>query len=159
MDLNVTKKTNQTTLGLDAIKLFIKVDYNDDDSLINRLVFAAFDYFEAMTGIVLYSKEYELYADNVDANYQLPRYPISEVTALSINEKEVDITLYVKGNTRKYIVCSDGDTIEVAFKAGSTTFNDKYFNIISEMVAFWYENRQSEVLPAGLQQKLIQFAI
>jgi hypothetical protein len=159
MDLSVTKRTNQTTLSLAQIKLFIKVDYNDDDELINRLVFAAFDYFEAMTGIVLYEKEYQLYGSDVERNYTIPRMPINEVTELHINGYEKDVESFTKGITRKAIVCNEGDTIEVAFKAGSRTFDDKYFNIISEMVAFWYENRQSEALPQGLQMKLIQMQV
>jgi hypothetical protein len=159
MDLSVTKRTNQTTLSLAQIKLFIKVDYNDDDELINRLVFAAFDYFEAMTGIVLYEKEYKLYASNVEKNYTIPRMPINEVTELLINGFEREVETFTKGITRKFIVCNDGDTLEVAFKAGSTTFDDKYFNIISEMVAFWYENRQSEEFPKGIHSKLIQMQV
>lgn len=151
--LAVTSRTNATTLSIDDVKLHLKVEYNEDDVLINKLIFSAFDYFENATGIVLYPKKYRLRNTLADAYYEIPLTPLGTVTALTIDTEDLtaDIeTMVIDGQVQNQYEAD----ITLEFSAGSDTFDNQYFNIISELVAYWYEFRNSEKLPDYLQQKI-----
>lgn len=159
--IELQTQTQGTTLDLQEIKTFLKVDYNDDDALINRLMFAAFDYFETMTGVVLYEKSYYIYNDNSDANYILPLYPITAISELKINDKMVasgDYDDYIKGSKKKFIVCAEGDKVEVKFTCGAAKFDNRYYNVITELIAYWYEHRENEKVSENLNAKILQYA-
>jgi hypothetical protein len=156
--VSLATRSKNLSLSLTAVKTFLKVDCTDDDLLIKRLVIAALDYFESMTGIVLSEKEYYYYNDRTDTNQVIPRTPITEVTDLMINTKSVEVEEFTKniGGTLILKVAKDYE-VECYFKAGSDNFNDEYYSIIMELIAYWYEFRQSETLPDYLISKINKY--
>lgn len=162
-------------------KLHLRVDFADDDALINSLITAARLWCEQMSGAAFFTQTWRLTLDDwpSDGVVLLPRPPVKSVTS---------VKHYDSGGTQRTLVANtdyqvDLDAspariapapdkswpsiqegrlspIEIVYVAGETTtgaIDARAKQAILLVVAHWYKNREATI--TGTISKEIELAV
>src|SRR5690606_32667448 len=86
-------------VSLEAAKAHLRVDTEDEDSLISDLISAATDYVENWTGRALVQQVWEAYYPNFYPKIYLPKPPITEIESVYYKDADgvsalLDVSLY-----------------------------------------------------------------
>ena len=152
------------------LKLFMRVDDDDEDQLIAQLALAASRLIETQTRRALTTQTWEVYMDRFPhcAFFYLPHGPVSEIVQITYTDQggvsqTVDPTTYAldQGNIvdqRVYLLDGETwptdeaiqkDTVTVRFTAGYGKENDVPEDLktaIKLLANHWYENREATVI-------------
>jgi hypothetical protein len=128
-------------------KDYLKVDYTEEDSLIESLINQASDYLEKFKHKRKIKKTTitnELYNGNNRKRLFLKNYPISNVTVTKDGQPFTDF----KANLQTGILfCTNGvwnpdfQNISVSYDAGYDPIPDSFVRECLNLVSEWYENR------------------
>lgn len=77
-----TTTASALPVSLDDAKAWLRVDHNDEDELITRLVYGAVAATEDRTGRILAPSSWEWQADRWDRWFAIPAFPIRDVTSV-----------------------------------------------------------------------------
>ena len=98
-----------TELSLSTVKSYLRIDFTDDDTLLTSLIQSARERAEQYCNRAFITQTLEVYYDNIEKNFTLPRAPIQSVgTVKLIYLDEVSVLTqnadyYVMGNMDKWI--------------------------------------------------------
>lgn len=116
--IKILEESNELSINLEDIKLFLKIDYDDENELIIRSFKTAIKQCELSIGQSLIDKKYQYsFYNHIKNNLQLiygPVKTIESIKILDINNKETII------DNEKYILDSVSDRI--IFKNTPTNF-------------------------------------
>jgi uncharacterized phiE125 gp8 family phage protein len=82
MEVKVITPPVELPVTLDEVKNYIKVDFTDDDDLINRLIKAVTMYAQLYTGLSFITQTLDIYFTNTGCN-ELPYGPHQSIVAVS----------------------------------------------------------------------------
>lgn len=167
-------------ISLDEAKNHLKVDSADDNALITALITTARQFVENYTHRILMTTIIEKIYDIPSQSFSLPSPPLQEVTKIEVvndagEKTEVDSSIYdydssvdVPGRVQLKQGCTWPDhrgfaSFIVTFIAG---YGDAPANVpemlrqaILQVLAHYYEKRQSEEIPAGIYTLLAPFKV
>jgi uncharacterized phiE125 gp8 family phage protein len=152
-------------LTLSDVKSHLKLDGNDDDGLLNRLIIAARQHIETRTGCALINQDWLIYFNNWPQSGQLefPLFPVSVVSSLkTYNAQDIaslidpsHYTVNLVARPSSLVLRSSRgwakpgrpvNGIEVAVQAGFGATADDVPEPIRQamllLIAHWYEIRQ-----------------
>lgn len=173
MSLVVATDPAVEPVTLSETKLHLRVDIDDDNTLISGLIQAARRYCEQYARRTFISTTYDLYLDNWPAGgkFVLPQPPLSSVTGVYYTDDNGDETEYASAN---YIVDTNRQPGRIVLKTTatlpSTTLQEingvrvrfvagygataasvprEYRQAILLLVGHWYENREAVLAAQG----------
>jgi len=167
-------------ITLEEAKLHLKVDSADDNALISSLITTARQFVESWTHRILITTTVEKTYDVPSHSFSLPSPPLQEVTKIEVvnddGEKTlVDSSIYdydssvdIPGRVKLKSGCTwpdhrDFASFIVTFKAGygdaATDVPEMLRQAILQVLAHYYESRQSEEIPAGIYTLLAPFKV
>lgn len=168
-------KTAATTLpvSLEDAKDHLRVDINDDDVLIDRMVQAITESFERMYNTALITQTWTLYADNWPATqFVLPRMPLQSVTHVKYTPYGGSQTAF---DSSKYHVDTYSKPGRIILESRSSWPSDELIDVNGIEIEFvagygdnesdvpepvrqamlltlgdWYENREDMIIAQGV---------
>lgn len=167
-------------ITLDEAKTHLRVDSADDNALITALITTARQFVENYTHRTLMTIAIEKTYDVPSHSFSLPCPPLQEVTKIEVvndagEKTEVDSSIYnydsstdLPGRVQLKDGCVWPDHREfasfiVTFKAG---YGDAPANVpemlrqaILQILAHYYENRQSEEIPKGIYTLMAPYKV
>lgn len=159
----VTSDSNAEPISLEDMKVFLRVDHNDEDSLIESLIASARDHVEALTGRALRERTYALTLDRFPTSLELHEAPFVEVDSVayydSANESQsfsVDnleyihqlrTTLKLKPSVSAPSVADRTDAVTITYTAGygdnAGECPEGLKQAVRFLTAHYYENRSA----------------
>jgi len=162
--LQETSQPAVLPLAVADVKTYLRVDHNNDDSLIETLIEAATKLCEQATGLSLINRDISLYMDSWDNEIlPLPSAPIVAVEAIKIYSSETVSNVYLASNyyvdnknlySPRIVLKSgpviplagiDVNGIEIQYTAGFGTSGEDVPALLKQgilqVVAYLYENR------------------
>ena len=177
MNLRLITAPAAEPVSLEIAKNFLRVDHSTDDTLITSLIKAAREKGEELSRRAFITQTLEM---SIDAwprglEFKLLRPPLQSVT--SIKYRDYDNAEHTV-NSSTYQVNIKPEPGEIAFLSlpgdrllrgdgpilvqyiagyGDAAANvpERFKNIILSLVAYWYENRQSQDLPADIKKAFV----
>lgn len=170
-------------VSLAEAKLHLRVDVEDDDLLIERLISAAREYIEEATGRALLNQTWELTLDGwPEGNYiELPRAPLSSVTSIVYTDSDdtdntfaaTNYSVDTSSEPGRVVLksgCSwptaslaNGQAITVTYVAGygslPTNVPGQLRQAVLMLTGHWYENREAVLIGQGYTQGNVPFAL
>lgn len=175
--LVVTEPPAGAAVSLTEAKTFLRVDTDDDDTLITALVQAATEYFQDATNRRLVTQTLEYGLDEFPAagdKLTLPRSPVQEITSVEYVDSNGDTqtwsseSYFVDTRSEPARICpAEGESwpttqakpgaVTVTFVAGyeDDEVPESIKTCVLQLVAHWYEERQ----PVGNAMKEIPFTL
>jgi len=127
MRLKVITAPTAEPITLANAKLHVRVDIDDDDDLIERLITTARQHAETITRRAIASATYELVLDDFpdlsDEEIKLPRPPLESVTSIKYTDSDGDETEW---DSSKYIVYDSEPAVIVPAYGESYPFFTPY---------------------------------
>jgi uncharacterized phiE125 gp8 family phage protein len=141
---------------LAEVKAHTRVDFDDDDALLNTLMGAAIEHVETVLGRQLMSATYELHMGGFPAGHlSLPRPPVSSVESVTYRDRDgteqtfTDFLAYLDRDApfiapvTSWPATEDHpDAVVVRFIAGFDQVPDRARVAILSLVSHWYEHRE-----------------
>nr|BDD44894.1 hypothetical protein 1 [bacterium] len=161
MNIKLVQAPTTEPVSLADMKLYLRVDLNDEDALITSLIKTAREHVETFTRRAIPSQQWALYLDKFPAKeIVIPKPPLFSVQSITYKDKDgVKATF----PTTDYIVDGESDpgkivpaygktfpsiefypvnAVKVSFTAGYSTIPEVYVIAIKMLVAHFYEKRQ-----------------
>lgn len=153
--LKVVEPPEITEEKLEAIKLHLRVDHDEDDQLIKTLIGATREYAETtLCGRAFEVQTLELRAP-ATLEVSLPQPPFLEVLEAIVTTGETETPLVYEIDDgrepalfKAYSLPRGAKYMKITYKAGYSSLPDEYLLWQKLMVAHYYENRQA-ILPIG----------
>jgi uncharacterized phiE125 gp8 family phage protein len=150
-DISTIVEPTATLVTLADAKNYLRVDFNEDDALIQSLIDSAIKRLEQYAGSAFSPRTLKVVA-YVDFFIEPPYAPINSITKVEYydNSSWVELTLdgdyYILGDVYKkvYMVSYPQREYRFTYTCGFTTLPDSIYNAILKLVADLYDYRASE---------------
>lgn len=176
----VTVPADGEPVSSDEVKGQIRVDYADDDGLIDRLIAAARAYVEKYCGPRLATQTISISADGFSDLVRFPEAPVQSITSISyvdvdgisqilptsvyeVRADGLDVSIVLK-YSQHWPPIRPTTRITVAAVVGYDTVPPDVKHAILLLICHWYENREAvqvavsravpEVMPMGVESLL-----
>jgi uncharacterized phiE125 gp8 family phage protein len=162
-------------INLEESKLQLRVDFDDDDALITRMIKAAREYCEGWTGRSFVEKtlEHYLYSFPLENFIRLPHQPVTAISSVAYKDSDgVDHSMsegtdYLDDIEGGHVVLPYSGSwpsvmlypvnpIKINYAVGSTV-PETVKQAIHLLIGHWYENR--EAVMVGTITKEIEFSV
>ena len=149
--LNLKTDALSLAVELAVVKNFLKVDFNDDDTLITKMIKTATTQCETFINKTLVEKTYIYSIYKLEnTSIFLPFPPIKTITSITITNK--DFTTYTLDNNLYNLDTIGGVVnfkeklnnfyrIDIEYTAGLTSINDELVQALLMHIARMYEDR------------------
>lgn len=148
-----------------------RVDSSDEDTLIDTYIAAATSFVEFYTGRALISQTWELVLDDFSDAILIPKGPVVSITSVKyFDTADVEQTLaadqyaldsasdpawLVRPDDVTYPEVADGvNNVIIRFVAGYSTLPAEIKAAILVLIASWFDNRSTGVVPDGVHSLL-----
>lgn len=132
-------------------KAFLRIDHTAEDALIESLVAAARDVVENYLRRSVCTQTWTLVLDSLAKQVFLPRPLITNITSVEVDGLVADHSDYESDACRLIILNDallDGEAT-IVYQAGDSANIPDYAKLaVMQTVAYWYENRQGQSVPA-----------
>jgi uncharacterized phiE125 gp8 family phage protein len=174
MNLRLITAPTVEPVSLATAKAFLRVDGADEDALIHALIKAAREKGEELSRRAFITQTWEMIIDGWSRDYQLKLYrpPLQSVTSVKYIDADgaehtwsdyVVDTRSEPGVVLFYSYPSDSlvksGAITIRFVAGygdaETNVPERIKQAILSLVAYWYENREGQNVPADLKNTFV----
>jgi uncharacterized phiE125 gp8 family phage protein len=169
MGLSLVTPAAAEPLDLAEAKSHLRIDINDDDTLINGYISAARQYAEGVTRRAFVAQTWDFTLDRFPLGaIKLPIQPVSAITYVQYVDTAGSTQTFTEGTSpdvTKYDVFTDGprttivpkynlvwpdtrvhpNVVTVRFIAGYSTFPDDLKQVLQLLVAHQYEHREAVV--------------
>lgn len=149
--LNVKTDASELAITLSDTKSFLKIDFNDDDQFITRLIKTASSQCETNINKTLVERTYvySIYDQN-KKTISLPYPPVKSISEIKVIKKDES---YETLNNTDYYFDSVGEIVnikkdfnnfyrlDIEYIAGMTTINDEIMHALLMHIARMYEDR------------------
>jgi uncharacterized phiE125 gp8 family phage protein len=174
MNLRLITAPLVTPVSLETAKLYLRVDHTAEDTLITSLIKAATQKGEELARRAFITQTWEMTLDEWPSGYCLRLYrpPLQSVTSVkyldgdSVEHSWTDYAADTRNepgviifNTLPSSTLLESGAISVRYVAGygdaAANVPDNIQNAILALVAYWYENRQSQNVPVDIRGAFI----
>ena len=146
-----TEGATPTFLTTSEVKNFLRVDYTTDDTIIDLLIEAAYDAFEAFTNRSIRTYTIEAVWEQYGASVDLPYAPVTSVTTVEYRFQDGtnnDVTSIWEqvGDTIRVLKPEEvgyGNRLVVTYDTGYATIPNKLKLGLLKWIATNYEDRQN----------------
>lgn len=174
MDLRLITAPIAEPVSVATAKAFLRVDSSDDDTLITLLIKAAREKGEELARRAFITQTWEMVLDDWPDSNQLKLYrpPLQSVTSVkyfdddNVEHTWTDYVADIRNEPGVIIFNSlpsdsllESGAITVRYVAGygnaDTNVPERIKTTIMALAAYWYENRQSQDVPADIRDAFI----
>jgi len=165
------------------LKLFLRVDHSEEDTLIEALRLAAIQYIENYCNLKLGSVSAVMYMDKFPVSWEIPTAPVTAVTSITYNTSAVDVVTLDTGNyfvdlKRKparisvinvpsvYDYVYGGVQIYLTIGYEEANVPEAILHAIRLLVGHYYEQRQESIsgtiitnIPSGIHSLLNPYRV
>jgi len=180
MRLKLKTAPSTEPITLDQAKLHLRVDTGDDNALISMLITTAREMAEKETKRAFITQIWQMTLDAAESEIEIPKPPLQSVESITVideagNESVVDASHYdvdKAQNSYGRVRLKSGSTwpthrgfasFIVEFKAGygdaAADVPEALKQAVLQLIAHFYENRESVEIPAGVKILLWAFKI
>jgi uncharacterized phiE125 gp8 family phage protein len=149
--LEQTTPPTDLPVTVDEAKAFLRIDHTAEDALIESLVAAARDVVENYLRRSVCTQTWTLVLDSLAEQAFLPRPPVTDITSVEVDGLVADAGDYENDADRLIVLNGsllDGEA-KVVYQAGDSTNIPDYAKLaVMQIIAYWYENRQGQSVPA-----------
>jgi uncharacterized phiE125 gp8 family phage protein len=149
--LEQTTPPTDLPVTVDETKAFLRIDHTAEDALIESLVAAARDVVENYLRRSVCTQTWTLVLDHLAGIVFLPRPPVTDITSVEVDGLVADAGDYENDADRLIVLNGsllDGEA-KVVYQAGDSANIPDYAKLaVMQTVAYWYENRQGQSVPA-----------
>lgn len=161
LDVELSEEDITEPVTVAEIKDYLRIDLDDDDTLLGILIKAARKSCEAYTNVSFVEREVTAELMNQSGGWPLPYGPVGNITAFKNCEGEDVATddYKIAGIQFKRVeTCFDGP-ITVSYNAGYENLPEDLKVALMCQVAWLYEHRGDEQMKTGLceQSKLLLY--
>ena len=129
---------------LEEVKLFCKIDFNDDDVLIETLITAAREMCEDYSNIGFVNREITAVINNGNGGFYLSLGPVtSDVTGSDEYDNEVEVK--ISGSKFKQIITPTLHRMTVEYTAGYEVLPAQLKTALLNAIFYLYDNRAQAV--------------
>lgn len=139
-------------VSVEEAKLFLRVDHDDEDDLIESFIGSARDAVEAYLLRAVMDQEWKVWVRRLPESMMLPRPPVVSVEGVVIHGGEVSLEDFEIDPVGNRLIVKNpvwkGRIAEISYKAGDSENVPEYVKTaVQMMVAYMYENRMGEPTP------------
>lgn len=140
LDKKVITQPFEEPVALEGMKLYMGVDYDEKNMLIQGLIVAARELLEEKYDIGIVKKTIRAVVDNSCGGIEITGAPIGDVSGF--NEQGDDVDLQIVGSDHKYIQSPCSCYLEVEYESGYELIDvpTVFINAIKEQVLWMFEN-------------------
>lgn len=155
-------------VALDDVKLYIKIQHNEEDGLLLQLISSARESFErfinkslAVKTLILECDEYDFDENNI---IELPFYPIVEIVSIKQTDDEgntIATGFYKEIGKAKNSIKIDtvsNLTFEIEYTCGYSQAPQVIKLLLLKQIFDWYENRGDNKLSPLIRKELYNFS-
>ncbi|MCH1385752.1 MAG: head-tail connector protein [Flavobacteriaceae bacterium] len=169
-------KIEKNVISLDEVKLYLRIFGDDDNTMIQMFIDAAYQNAERITGLDLLTTTYECYRPSFYGDLTIRRAPFQSVESIEYLKDGVYTTLdsskYKVTDTLSYGVIDqieppstddDVKSVKITFKTG---YGDDIGSVpypiklsLLQMVSLWYDNRGACECPDSISEILSGYQV
>lgn len=158
--LNIISASNELIVSLEAAKNFLKIDYEDDDEFIAKLIKTATNQCETYINKTLFEKNYlySLYEIKYNSVF-LPKSPVKSIETIELvaqNQEKIVLAVenYYLDEIAGVLIFKNMPTnfyrIDIKYVAGTSLIDEELIQGILMHVARMYEDRSGySPIPLG----------
>ena len=146
--INILSEVNNDIISLSEIKNFLRIDFEDDDDLLKRLLKSAIRRCELYISQSLNSKTYQLSLYKIDKEIKLMYLPITNVTLINIidkNNKSIEFKNYMFDKISNKIIFNNIPSnfyrIDIIYEAGYVEVPDDLKQALLFHISKMYEDK------------------
>lgn len=155
--INILSESGGEPVGLTAVKNYIKVDFSDDDNVIESMITTARVWCENYISRDIVVKQREYYLPKTNGIFDLPFGPVASIDEVKINGSAT--TAYESlGFNNESIELNAGESQKVIVKYTTAGFTDANLNTqmiesaIKQLVSTYYDNRSEFEVGVGINK-------
>jgi hypothetical protein len=126
---------------LEEVKLFCKIDFNDDDELIEMLITAAREMCEDYTNIGFVNREITAVINNGNGGFYLSLGPVTSDLVVGYDKDDNEVELTVSGSKFKQVLQPRLHLMTVDYTAGHEVLPMKLKTALLNAIFYLYDNR------------------
>lgn len=143
MNLKVITEPTEEPISLDDVKSFLRIDYNDDDKLLEIMITAAREHAETFTRRSIAKKTYELTLNDYASRVSLPNPPTISVESVLNDGQAIEYEL-VEEQGRSILTLNSEATI--TYQAGYKNVPKTIIQAMLILISHFYENRETVIV-------------
>ncbi|MBT2215839.1 head-tail connector protein [Virgibacillus dakarensis] len=147
MNLKVITPPASSPVDLEYVKQYLRIDYDDEDALIQGMIDASVVHAEAFTRRSLAPKTYELILNDYVGQVYLPNPPLISVDSV-VNEYSTPIHYEVIEERGRAVVSlsPEFDKAVITYQSGYGELPKPIEQAILLLVSHFYENRETVIV-------------
>ncbi|TFJ92141.1 head-tail connector protein [Lentibacillus salicampi] len=147
MHLKVITEATESAVSVDTVKDYLRIDYSDEDMLIQSMIGASVSHVETFIRRSLAPKTYELTCE-VSGLIKLPNPPVTSIEKVTIGGHAINDYMRVPSEPNVLeIPCDDKNlTLEVQYIAGYNKLPKPIEQAVLLLISHFYENREAVIV-------------
>lgn len=147
MNLKVITETTKEPILLDDVKQFLRIDYDEDDFILQTMVSAAREYAETFTRRSIANKTYELTINSYVDRISLANPPFVNIdTVIDSNGETIDHKVIEEYERAIIAFNSFYETAKVTYQAGYDVVPNTIKQAMLILISHFYENRETVIV-------------
>lgn len=156
-----TAQTGTEPVSLADMKLYLRVDHNDEDDLIESLIVTAREWAETHTEKAIIEQDVTAYFDDIEREIELPLGNATDITAIRNGSDVLDPSTYkllIGSPSAVYFLGNlpetekEAQSIAIEYAAGYAVTPKRIIQAIKILVADMYEHREAQVIGQTVSQ-------
>lgn len=146
--INILSETDSEIINLSEIKNFLRIDFEDDDNLLKRLLKSAIKRCELYISQSLNLKTYQLSLYKIDKEIKLIYPPIINITSINIvdkNNNSIEFKNYIFDKISNKIIFNNIPSnfyrVDIIYEAGYTEVPDDLKQALLFHISKMYEDK------------------
>jgi hypothetical protein len=150
--IQIISETGSELVSLSEAKFYCKVDYNNDDGLITRMIEQARVWCENYISKDIMSKQRKYFLPKTNGLFDLPFAPVNTIDEVKING--TTSTAYeIIGLNKETLELNSGENEKVEITYTTLGLNDNLIKqAILQLVGTYYENREDFVVGYSINE-------
>jgi hypothetical protein len=147
LDISWIEPSNGFTepVTLEETKLFCKIDFDDDDVLIESLITAAREMCEDYSNIGFVNREITAVINNGNGGFYLSLGPVTSELITGFDDEDNEVELKISGSKFKQIITPTLHRMTVEYTAGYEVLSQQLKTALLNAVFYLYDNRAQAV--------------
>lgn len=145
MNLKVVTEPISQVVDIQTVKEYLRIDYNDEDMVIQTMIQAAVGHVEQFIRRSLAPKTYELTVYDVDTP-ALPNPPVTQVDSVEVDGEEIIFKTFENIGKTFVQLNQPYNKAVITYKSGYEKIPKPIEQAIYLLVSHFYENRETVVV-------------
>jgi hypothetical protein len=137
----ITSKATIQPISLEEAKAQLRVDHDDEDSLIQIYIDAARQHAERFTGLSFAAQTIQYSYTEKETNFSLPLSPVAEIVSVTDGVDDVEYTSDIISSPATISIDTSIDRVVVTYKTDESAFEQDINLAMLLLINHMYDNR------------------